>query len=102
MHVLITAKSPAHTQGCEGVLPAGTVLVALDQQPGATAFGAYPEDYDHLEQQLVPSDVRSDPSYFAYKLVFRLSDIGELLESLAPLDPRPAENRLPRQSPRAS
>jgi hypothetical protein len=81
-HVLIVPKAPAHTQSTYGRLPAGTVIVASDLQPEATAFVARPEDYAALESELVPADVRAEPSYFAYYLAFNVSDIGDLLEPL--------------------
>jgi hypothetical protein len=93
-HVMIVGKAPAHTQGANGCLPAETVIVAFDQTPGATAFAGYPQDYQALESSLVPADVRAWPSYAQYYLVFDVDDVGELLEPLAPMDPRP-ENRLP-------
>ncbi len=82
-------------------MPAGTILVAMDQRPGATGFVAYPEDYDGLERALVPQDERTKDSYWAYHLVFMLTDIGDLLEPLSPLEPRP-DNRLPRRADTSS
>jgi hypothetical protein len=76
------------------VVPGGTVFVALDQVPGALGFHCYPEDYRTLEAELVPDEVRAG-NYSAYSLVFRESEIGDLLEPLDPLSPRPP-NRLPR------
>ena len=95
MDVVVIQKAPAHTSGTYGVLPANTVIVAFDQVQDATEFLAYPQDYDTLEQSLVPEDVRSSPKYAAYGLSFRADDVGDLLEQISPLDPRP-ENRLPR------
>ena len=94
-HVTIVGKAPAHTLDTHGCLPAGTVIVAFDQAPGATAFRAYPEAYEELESTLVPADVRAQASYAQYALVFNVDDVGDLLEPLAPMDPRPRENRLP-------
>jgi len=51
--------APSHTGGTRGRLPFGTVIVAFDQQPEATAFMAYPEAYDDLETELVPPEVRA-------------------------------------------
>jgi hypothetical protein len=93
--VLVIQKAPAHTSGTHGVLPADTVIVAMDQAPDATEFLAYPQEYDALEASLVPADVRSSPKYAAYGLSFPVDEVGDLLEQISPLDPRP-ENRLPR------
>lgn len=96
-HVELVRRAPSHTGGCEGLLPEGTVLVALDQRPGAVGFAAYPEDYDELEKSLVPAEVRSAPEYHAYALSFSVEDVGDLLVPMSALSPRPA-NRLPRSS----
>jgi hypothetical protein len=95
--VTITGLAPSHTMGLDALVPAGTVIVALDQARGAPAFRCYPEDYDALEVHLVPEAVRSG-NYSSYSLVFTESDIGELLEPMKPLSPRPP-NRLPRAKP---
>jgi hypothetical protein len=76
------------------VVPRRMVVVAFDQVPGARAFGCYPENYDEAERQLLPEDVRP-PDYAAYALSFAERDIGDLLEPLEPLLPRPP-CRLPR------
>jgi hypothetical protein len=94
-HVLLVRRAPAHTAGCEGSLPKGTVIVAMDQAAGATGFSAYPENYDEVERQLVPAEVRTAPEYRAYYLSFHLNDVGDLLEPIRALSPRPG-NRLPR------
>jgi hypothetical protein len=95
MPVFVIQKAPSLTSSAHGVLPSGTVIVALDQGPDATAFLAYPQDYDALEESLVPADVRSSDRYSAYGLSFWIDDVGDLLEPMPPLDPRP-ENHLPR------
>jgi len=93
--VLTVWAAPGHTGGAEGMLRAGTVLVALDQVPGAENFGCYPEEYDSVEQSLVPEEVREDPSYYAYYLTFPVRDIDALFETLRPVE-GPPRNRLPR------
>ena len=90
----ITGYAPSHTMSAHAVVPGGTVVVALDQVPGAVAFDCYPEDYTTLEAELVPDQIRAG-NYSAYSLVFRESEIGDLLEPQEPLSPRPP-NRLPR------
>ena len=88
--------------GVDSAVPAGTVLVAHDQVPGAVAFGCYPEDYDRMEKVLLPEATRESFAYAGgYGLTFMVSEIGDLLEPLAPLDPRPP-NRLPLVSGRPS
>jgi len=94
--VFVLQKAPSLTSSTKGVLPAGTVIVALEPTPDAEGFPAYPEDYDALEESLVPSDVQSSPRYSAYALNFNVKDIGDLLEPLPPLDPRPKDSLLPR------
>jgi hypothetical protein len=98
-HVTIVSKAPAHTQGAEGCVPADTVVVALDQHGDPPTFNAYPEDYEALESRIVPADVRAWSSYGQYALTFSVDDIGDLLEPLAPMDPRPERNRLPQIKP---
>ncbi len=96
MHVTYVQYAPAHTVGGSAELPAGTTVIALDQAPNASAFYAYPEAYDELAAVLVPeAEATSRGFASAYGLVFRVDEIGDLLEPLEPLDPRPAENRLP-------
>jgi hypothetical protein len=91
--------APAHTVGGRALLPAGTIIVALDQAEGATWFAGYPERYDELEEVAVPDDERNGQGYAGgYALHFKVSDVGDLLESIEPLNPRPSENRLPRVS----
>jgi hypothetical protein len=88
--VMLGQYAPAHSHSVPCVVPAGTVLVALDQVPGATGFGCYPEDYDRMESVLIPEGEREDFSYAgSYYLSFRVSDIGHTLQPIAPLDPRP-------------
>ena len=91
--------APAHTVGAPVQVPAGTVIVALDQVPGATGFLAYPEAYDELEPVLVPESERSGSGYAGrYAISLLVADIGGLLERVEPLKPRPTENRIPRVS----
>lgn len=78
------------------LVPKGTVIVALDQVPGATAFKGYPEAYDELESVLVPAAERSCPSYAGgYVLAIPVQEMDDVLKPLEPLRPRPTENRLP-------
>ena len=101
-HVQLGGYAPSHSVGVDCVIPAGTVLVALDQVSGASAFGCYPEDYDRLEKVLIPESERESFAYAgSYSLTFRVSEIGNLLEPLTPLEPRPP-NRRPRVSGRPS
>jgi hypothetical protein len=67
----------------------------MDQQPGATGFKGYPQEYEQLETDLVPEEIRNEDGYYAYSLSFSVADVGDLLEPLSPLEPRP-EDRLPR------
>jgi hypothetical protein len=101
-HVGLVGYAPSHSFGTDCVVPAGTVIVALDQVPGASGFGCYPEDYDRMERVLVPHDERESFAYAGYYgLSFRVDEIGRLLEPLDPLNPRPP-NRLPRVTGRPS
>jgi len=89
--------APAHTVGWTVLVPAGTVIVALDQVPGARAFLCYPEDYDAMEAVLVPAEHMASRSYAGgYALTFMADDVDDLLEPIDPLEPRPEGNRLPR------
>lgn len=92
--VIVVGFAPSHTTNAIAFVPAGTVVVALDQVPGARGFGCYPQEYEALETELVPEAMRAG-DYFAYSLVFAETDIGDLLEPIEPLSPRPP-NRLPR------
>lgn len=88
--------APAHTVGARARVPAGTVLIVDHAVPGAAGFSAYPEAYDRLEPAIVPEVERSSRGYAGgYVLAFNLSDVGGLLQPLAPLNPRTAA-RLPR------
>lgn len=101
-YVSLVGYAPSHSFGVTSVVPAGTVIVAFDQVRGASAFGCYPEDYDRMEQVLVPEEEREHFGYAGYyALSFPVTAIGSLLEPLTPLDPRPP-NRLPRVTGRPS
>jgi hypothetical protein len=76
-------------------LPVGTIVVAMDQQPGASGFKGYPQEYEQREADLVPDQIRNENGYHAYSLSFDVADVGDLFEPLSPLEPRP-DNRLPR------
>jgi hypothetical protein len=93
--VLTVWAAPRTTGSVQGTLARGTVLIALDQAPGSSKFGCYPEDYDGMEQSLIPAATREDGQYAAYYLSFSVTDIPARLAPLAALDPRP-RNRLPR------
>jgi hypothetical protein len=91
-----TQYAPAHTVGGPVEVPAGTVIVAFDQRPGSTAFTGYPEAYDEMELVLVPESERTSPGYAGgYALTIYVQDVGDALEPMTPLKPRPTENRLP-------
>jgi hypothetical protein len=97
-HVRTVWKAPLHTGGGPAIVPRDTVLVAQDQAEGASTFRCYPEDYDGLEAVFVSDADRADPKYYAYRLSVSTTDIGNALEPLPPMDPRPP-NRLPRFAP---
>ena len=71
----------------------GSVLIAHDPVPGATAVTCYPEKYDELETVLVQADERNDPKYRAYYIGLPLADIADRFEMLEPLEPRPEGDR---------
>jgi hypothetical protein len=101
-HVGLGRYAPSHSHGFDCLVPAGTVVIAFDQRPGATAFICYPEDYDRMEKVLIPEIERESFRYANfYGLHFKVSDIGEVLEPLDPVEPRPP-NRFPRVSGRPS
>jgi hypothetical protein len=58
------------------VLPAGLILVASEQQEGATGFGCVPEEYEEGERMLVPEEDRNRPKYAGYYFVLRNAEIG--------------------------
>jgi hypothetical protein len=89
--------APSHTVGGPAVLPEGTVIVAFEQRDGASAFSGYPEAYDELEETVVPPENRASPRYAGgYAVYFKVTEIGDLLEPIEPLQPRPKVDRLPR------
>jgi hypothetical protein len=97
VYAMYSRYAPSHTVGGPAVLPKGTVIVALDQSEGALGFSAYPEPYDELEDTVVPPEERASPGYAGgYSVSFTVNDIGDPLEVIEPLRPRPAGNRLPR------
>lgn len=79
-NVGIVAPAPAHTQSIQADLPAGTIVVARKMAPEATAFVADAAEYDALEKVLIPDELRRSGKYHSYYFVFRLSDIGTLIE----------------------
>lgn len=85
--------APAHSMGADATLPAETVIVAMNQSPRAepAAFWGYPEAYDELEQLLVPPEMRENERYVDYYIHFRVADVGDWLEPLDPMLPRPPD-----------
>jgi hypothetical protein len=85
----ITVKVLTHwrapfTGGNDAVLPAGTILIAnQDQSPRAPGFSCVPEDYAGLEPDLVPELDRSGGKYASYSLSFVLDDIGKTLVAIS-------------------
>jgi hypothetical protein len=98
----LVGYAPAHSFGVAGVVPAGTVIVALDRVDGASAFNCYPEDCDRMERVLIPEEERESSAYAGfYHLTFPVDEIGRLLQPLDPVTQRPP-NRLPRVAGRGS
>jgi hypothetical protein len=101
VHVTVGVYAPSHTVGTRCTVPAGTVLVAFTQRNGP-GFVAYPERYDEMEATLLPEEIREGWQYAgSYRLHLSTDDIGDLLEPLPPMRPRPA-NRFPMVSGRPS
>jgi hypothetical protein len=97
VHATYVSYAPSHTVGGPAVLPAGTVIVALDQAEGAIGFNGYPEAYDELEQTVVPLKYRASDRYAGgYAVSFTVNDIGDLLDPIEPLQPPPTTSQLPR------
>jgi hypothetical protein len=97
VHATYIYYAPSHTVAGPAVLPEGTVIVAFDQVEGAVGFGGYPEAYDELEETVVPPEDRASKGYAGgYGVSFDVNHIGDLLEPIEPLWPRPKESRLPR------
>jgi len=78
---LATYAAPA-SGGFECVVPAGTVLVAdQNQRAGFPAFPCRPENYKEMEQLLVP-EVDRDSKFLGYFLVCLSDEIGHRLQVL--------------------
>ena len=73
--VAILYKAPA-SDAFEGVIPAGTRVVILNDPPArATAVDGIPLNYQQLEKKLVPEDERRDPFYNGYGLTIEIVDL---------------------------
>jgi hypothetical protein len=71
------------TGGQNAILPAGTIVVATDDQRlDAPGFNCVPEDYERLETILVPETDRGNGKYGGYSLSFLLDDIGVKIDPL--------------------
>jgi hypothetical protein len=69
------------TGGFQCALPAGTVLVVVDDPLAhATAAGCRPERYAEFEEVLVPIEDRSHEKYDGYTLVIELDEFGRSLQ----------------------
>lgn len=79
----VTQWRAPFTGGFECVVPAGTVLLVLGAQAEAEAFPCRPEDYERLEQLLVPEEVRTSEKYDGYYLLFKKRDIGSTLQTIS-------------------
>jgi hypothetical protein len=76
----LTHWDAPYTGGFSGVLPAGSVVIVLDDPPPiATAVGCRPEAYAELEALLVPASDRSEPRYDSYSLSIDLIEFGASL-----------------------
>jgi hypothetical protein len=63
------------------VIPAGTVVVALnDQIEGRPGFACRPEQYEELLRILVPVGDRENQKFNGYYFVFLSEEIGKRLE----------------------
>jgi hypothetical protein len=79
----ITMWRAPFTGGFNCTLPAGTVLrVENDPVPGARAVYCLPEDYEGLEQLVVPEADRRGDKYDGYALVVLLEEFGQTLMRL--------------------
>jgi hypothetical protein len=68
------------TSGFHCTIPKGTVLVVEnDPMPQATAVYCVPEDYDTLEQVVVPEEDRLAAKYNGYALTVPLDEFGNKL-----------------------
>ena len=65
------------------VIPEGTILLATqDAIPEATAFNAVPENYEELEQQVIPAEDRQAPKYDGYSIVAPLDTVDVSVKRL--------------------
>jgi hypothetical protein len=97
-HVSYRMYAPSHTVGGRATVPRDTVIFALSvsDRPTAKGFIAVPEDWDRLEPALVPEAMRENRMHAGgYYLHFDFDHIGDLLEPLEPMKPRPAPNWSP-------
>lgn len=81
---VLTMWNAPFTAGVPCTLPAGTILIAdQDQIRTAPGFACLPEAYGDLEPVLVPAEDRAHPKYNGYYLVLLADQIGEWLEPLS-------------------
>lgn len=78
----VTQWRAAFTDGFECIVPAGTVVLVLGAQAAAEGFACKPEEYERLEDLLVPEEDRTSEKYDGYYLVFNKSDIGAKLQRI--------------------
>ena len=87
-----TEETPAHcltvwgapyTGGFRCVIPKGTVLVvAHEPVTGASGFTVVPEEYERMEEMLVPEEDRKSREYGGYYFVFNHDEVGLKLVKL--------------------
>ena len=71
------------TGGHEVVLPAGEIIMILNNPPAtATAVYCKPERYDDLHEQFIPEEDRTAEKYSGYSLVIDLGVIRRDMELL--------------------
>jgi hypothetical protein len=67
------------TGGHKCTIQKDTVIIAdNDQIIGASGFSAVPENYEEIEELIIPEEYRKEP-YSGYHLIFLQKDIGDKL-----------------------
>ena len=75
---MLTHWRAPFTGGNRARIPAGTVLVvAFDRLPAAPGFTVTPQDYETLENLLVPPEDRLAGKYSGYSASLTVDDIGD-------------------------
>jgi hypothetical protein len=95
----LTVWGAPYTGGFRCVIPKGTVLVvAHDPVTGALGFTVVPEEYEKMEEVLVPEEDRTSRKYGGYYFVFTYDELGTKLVNFSSENIKESKTNILRRS----